>query len=136
MKLDGNLPFPDGGAAVVAGAARAAEEVGYDGVWAAEAGHDPFTALAVAAGATDRLALGTGIAVAFARNPMTLATLANDLQLLSGGRFLLGLGSQIKAHITRRYSMPWSHPAPRMREFILAMRAIWDAWAGVAPLDY
>jgi probable F420-dependent oxidoreductase len=85
--------------------------------------------LAIAATATERLELGTGIAVAFARNPMNLAVLANDLQTLSEGRFMLGLGSQIKPHITKRYSMPWSHPAPRMRELILAMRTIWDCWA-------
>ncbi len=128
MKLDGGLDL-SGDARAIADAARAAEEVGYDGVWAAEAGHDPFPGLAVGAGATADLELGTGIAVAFARNPMTLATLANDLQLLSGGRFVLGLGSQIKAHITKRYSMPWSHPAPRMRELILAIRAIWSSWS-------
>ena len=83
----------------------------------------------MAAAATERLELGTGIAVAFARNPMNLAMLANDLQELSRGRFILGLGSQIKPHITKRYSMPWSHPAPRMRELILAIRAIWACWA-------
>ena len=131
MKIDGGLGFHPGGTGA---AAREAEEAGYDGVFSAETGHDPFVPLAVAAEATERLELATGIAVAFARNPMNLAMLANDLQLLSKGRFLLGLGSQIKAHITKRYSMPWSHPAPRMREMILAIRAIWHAWAsGEAP---
>ena len=99
-----------------------------DGLWSAEGGHDPFFPLLLAAQATERIELGTGIAVAFARNPMTTAYTANDLQLASEGRFILGLGSQIKAHIERRFSMEWSHPAPRMREFILAMRAIWESW--------
>ena len=80
--------------------------------------------------------LGTCIALAFARNPMTTAVAANDLQELSHGRLVLGLGSQIKAHVTRRFSMPWSHPAARMREFVLAMRAIWAAWDGAGPLDF
>ena len=79
---------------------------------------------------------GPGIAVAFARNPMTLAVLANDLQLLSKGRFMLGMGSQIKPHITKRFSMPWSHPAPRMRELILAIRAIWKTWETGEPLAF
>ena len=109
-------------------AARRAEDDGFDGLWAAETSHDPFLPLLLAAEHTERIQLGTGIAVAFARNPMTTAVLGNDLQTYSQGRFLLGLGSQIKPHITKRYAMPWSHPAARMREFILAMRAIWSAW--------
>ncbi len=126
MKVDGGIGFDP---RQIVESARRAEADGYDGAWSAETGHDPFLPLAIAAGATERLELGTGIAVAFARNPMTLAVLANDLQALSGGRFLLGLGSQIKAHITKRYSMTWSHPAPRMRELIQAIRAIWACWA-------
>ena len=133
MKVDGAIGFDPTG---IGEAARRLEEAGYDGAWAAETGRDPFVALAVAAGATEHLELATGIAVAFARNPMTLAMLANDLHQLSRGRFILGLGSQIKAHITKRFSMPWSHPAPRMRELILAIRAIWAAWAGDATLDF
>ncbi len=120
-------------------AARAgvrAERFGYDGWWAFETKHDPFLGCAVAAERTERVTLGTSIAVAFARNPMTVAVQANDVQALSGGRFVLGLGTQIKPHITRRYSMAWSHPAPRMREFVLAVRAIWEAWAGGTPLDF
>jgi len=108
--------------------ARAAEADGFDGWWAVETQVDPFLACAVAAERTERIEIGTGIAVALARNPMTVALQANDLQALSGGRFGLGLGSQIKPHITRRYSMPWSKPAARMREFILAIRAIWECW--------
>jgi probable F420-dependent oxidoreductase len=117
-------------------AARAAERAGYDGVWSAETSHDPFFPLLLAAQATDRVELGTSIAVAFARNPMSLAQVANDLQAYSHGRFILGLGSQIKAHITKRFSMPWSHPAPRMREFVLAMRAVWASWNEGTKLDF
>ena len=105
-------------------------------MWAAETAHDPFLPIAIGAAATETLEFGTGIAVAFARNPMNLAVLANDLQLLSKGRFMLGLGSQIKPHITKRFSMPWSHPAPRMRELILAMRAIWATWETGEKLDF
>jgi probable F420-dependent oxidoreductase len=133
MKIDGGIGFDRTG---IVAAARAAEELGYDGAWSAETSHDPFIPLAVAAGATEKLTLATGIAVAFARNPMNLAVLANDLQELSGGRFILGLGSQIKPHITKRYSMPWSHPAPRMRELILAIRAIWECWATDGTLSF
>src|SRR3954468_22971058 len=113
-----------------------AERLGYDGWWSLETKHDPFLGCAVAAERTERVTLGTSIAVAFARNPMTVAVQANDVQALSGGRFVLGLGSQIKPHITKRYSMEWSHPAPRMHEFVLAVRAIWDTWATGAPLDF
>src|SRR3954470_18754782 len=116
--------------------ARAAETEGYDAWWATETKVDAMVACAVAAGRSDRIALGTSIAVAFARNPMTIAIQANDLQALSGGRFILGLGSQIKPHITKRFSMEWSHPAPRMREFVLAVRAIWEAWATGEKLDF
>ena len=133
MKIDGAIGFDPSG---IAGAARRLEGAGYDGAWAAETGRDPFLPLAVAAEATEHLELATGIAVAFARNPMTLAMSANDLHQLSKGRFTLGLGSQIKPHITKRFSMPWSHPAPRMRELILAIRAIWDSWRTGEPLDF
>ncbi|GGS16921.1 MULTISPECIES: LLM class F420-dependent oxidoreductase [Actinokineospora] len=111
-----------------AAAVAAAETAGYDGAWVAETKLDPFVALAVAAERTSRIDLVTGIAVAFARNPMTVAVAANDLQLHSGGRFVLGLGSQVKPHITKRFGMPWSRPAQRMREFVLAVRAIWAAF--------
>jgi probable F420-dependent oxidoreductase len=119
-----------------ASAARAAEEQGYDGWFAFETQIDPFLGCAVAAERTERVTLGTSIVVAFARNPMTVALQANDVQALSGGRFVLGLGSQIKAHITKRYSMPWSKPAARMREFILAVRAIWECWETGGKLDF
>jgi probable F420-dependent oxidoreductase len=126
VKVDSGLGFDP---LVLGEAARHAEELGYDGLWSVEASHDPFLPLAQASATTERIELGTGIAVAFARNPMNLAMLANDLQTMSRGRFILGLGSQVRAHVTKRYSMPWSHPAARMRELILAIRAIWDSWA-------
>lgn len=117
-------------------AASAAEGAGYDGWWAAETQIDPFLGCAVAAERTERVEVGTAIAVAFARNPMTVALQANDLQALSRGRFVLGLGSQVKPHITNRYSMQWSKPAARMREFVLAIRAIWNTWATGAALRF
>lgn len=112
------------------------ESAGYDGANTYETKHNPFLPLALAARSTSTLRLGTAIAIAFARTPMLLATSARDLQDLSGGRFTLGLWSQIRPHITRRYSMPWSRPADRMREMVQAIRAIWDAWDGIAPLDF
>jgi probable F420-dependent oxidoreductase len=133
MLVDGGIGFDFN---TVATSAQDAESAGYDGIWSAETGHDPFFPLLLAAESTTRVQLGTAIAVAFARNPMTLATTANDLQSHSKGRFILGLGSQIKAHIEKRYSMPWSHPAPRMRELILAIRAIWESWEKGTKLDF
>jgi len=133
MKVDGGI---GGSLAQVGGAARQAEQVGYDGVWTAETSHDPFFPLLLAAEHTEKLELGTGIAVAFARNPMNLANIAYDLQAYSQGRFILGLGSQIKPHITKRFSMEWSQPAARMREMILAIRAIWDCWNNGTRLDF
>jgi probable F420-dependent oxidoreductase len=117
-------------------AAVQAEREGYAGAWTSEITHDPFVTLGLAAVATDTIELGTAIVVAFARNPMSLAVQANDVQLLSRGRLLLGLGSQIRPHITRRFSMPWSQPARRMREFILAMRAIWSCWNDGSKLEF
>jgi probable F420-dependent oxidoreductase len=125
MKVDGNIGFDLTQAAKAAGNL---ESAGYSGAWTAETSHDPFLPLLLAAEHTDEIELGTSIAVAFARSPMTLANTAWDLQAYSGGRFVLGLGSQIKPHITKRFSMEWSHPAARMRELIMAMRAIWNTW--------
>ncbi len=133
MKLDGGIPFD---MAQAAEAAKRLEAAGYTGAWGAETTNDPFLPLALAAEHTERIELGTSIAVAFARNPMTLANIGYDLQKFSGGRFFLGLGSQIKPHITKRFSMPWSHPAARMREMVLAIHAIWDCWQGEAKLDF
>jgi len=133
MKVDGGL----GGDLRGAGTAAATlEQQGYDGLWTAETSHDPFFPLLLGAQTTTDVELGTGIAVAFARNPMNLAQLAWDLQSASEGRFILGLGSQIKPHITKRFSMPWSHPAARMREMILAIRAIWACWNDGTKLDF
>jgi probable F420-dependent oxidoreductase len=109
-------------------AASALERQGYDGCWTGEINHDPFLTMLLAAEHTSHVEIGTGIAVAFARNPMTVAHLGWDLQTYSRGRFILGLGSQIRAHIEKRFSMPWSHPVRRMREFVLALRAIWSCW--------
>jgi probable F420-dependent oxidoreductase len=133
MKVDGSI------ASNLAGAgdqAAALEASAYSGAWTAETNHDPFLPLLLAAEHTTDLELGTSIAVAFARNPMTLANLAWDLQAYSKGRFILGLGSQIKPHITKRFSMPWSRPAARMRELILAIRAIWDSWLTGDRLEF
>ena len=133
MKVDGGIPADLAGAG---GQAAELEAGGYSGAWTAETSHDPFLPLLLAAEHTSEIELGTSIAVAFARNPMTLANLAWDLQAYSQGRFILGLGSQIKPHITKRFSMPWSQPAARMRELILAIRAIWDAWLTGGRLEF
>jgi probable F420-dependent oxidoreductase len=133
MKVDGGIGVQ---LATAGEEARKAEQAGYDGIMTAETAHDPFFPLLLAAGATERIELMTSIAVAFARNPMTLANVGYDLQAYSEGRFILGLGSQIKAHIEKRFSMPWSHPAPRMREMILAIRAIWECWNTGGKLDF
>ncbi|NED60216.1 LLM class flavin-dependent oxidoreductase, partial [Streptomyces sp. SID10244] len=108
-------------------AAVALEGQAFDGCWVGETKHDPFLSLTLAAEHTSRIELGTNVAVAFARNPMSVASLAWDLQDFSQGRFNLGLGTQIKPHIEKRFGMPWSEPADRMREFIDALHAIWSA---------
>lgn len=112
------------------------ESIGCDGIWITETVRDPFVTLAEYARATQTAVLGTGVAVAFARSPMTLALCAHDLQRLSGGRLVLGLGSQVKPHIERRFSMPWGEPVERMREYVLALRAIWARWNEGVPLDF
>ena len=127
LKLDGGIPNRLADAAAAAGAL---ERDGFDGGWTAETNHDPFLPLLLAAEHTSRLELGTNIAVAFARNPMIVANIGWDLQAYSQGRFNLGLGTQIRPHIEKRFSMPWSHPARRMREFVSALHAIWSRVAG------
>jgi probable F420-dependent oxidoreductase len=112
------------------------ESLGYDAAFSAEISSDPFFPLLLAAEHSERVGLTTAISVAFARNPMTLANIAHDLNQYSEGRFSLGLGSQIQPHITKRFSMPWSKPAARMREFVLALRAIWDCWLEGSELDF
>jgi hypothetical protein len=133
MKVDGGI---GNDLALAPGQAQDLESKGYAGAWTAETAHDPFFPLLLAAEHTETLQLGTSIAVAFARNPMVLANIGWDLQAYSKGRFMLGLGSQIKPHIEKRFSMPWSSPAARMREMILAMRTIWDAWLTGDKLDF
>jgi len=131
MKVDFTLSGEPGDGDLAA----AAELRRYDGIWLPEITHDPFPLLAVAASRTETIELGTAIAVAFARNPMSMALVANDLQMYSGDRFLLGVGSQIKPRITKRFSMPWSAPADRMREYVLAMREI-HSWATGELLNF
>ncbi|MGB3354163.1 MAG: LLM class F420-dependent oxidoreductase [Mycobacterium sp.] len=116
--------------------ARTLERRGFDGCWTAEVSHDPFLPLTLAAGHTTTIELGTSIAVAFARNPMTVAQVGWDLQDYSQGRFILGLGSQIKPHIEKRFSMPWSKPVARMHEFVLALREIWSCWREDTALQF
>ena len=134
MKVDGSLLVDD--PADAGPAARRLEEAGYAGGFSFEGRHDPFLPLAVAAQQTERLELVPAIAIAFARNPMLLANLGYDMQLLSKGRFILGLGTQIRPHIERRFSMPWSRPAARMREMVQAIRAIWASWEDGTRLDF
>ena len=108
--------------------ARAAEDLGFAGLWTRETKHDAFLPLAVAANETGRIDLGTSVAIAFSRSPMEIAQTAWDLQNLSDGRFILGLGTQVRAHVERRFSMPFDRPAARLREYILALRAIWGSF--------
>ena len=141
MLVDGNIGGSidgtgGGDLSVITDQITFADSVGYDGVWSTEVGRDPFLPLLLAAQQSTRLQLGTAVAVAFARNPMITATVANDLHAFSSGRFILGLGSQIEAHIVRRFSMPWSAPADRMREFIMALQAIWRSWQNDERLDF
>ncbi|MBU6337934.1 MAG: TIGR03617 family F420-dependent LLM class oxidoreductase [Acidobacteria bacterium] len=125
-----------GSIADAVGQAAEAEQAGFDTWWATETKSDVFLSAAAGAAETGSIRVGTGIAVALARNPMLVAVQANDIQAHSGGRFALGLGAQIKPHIERRFSMDYSSPAARMREFILAVRAIWKAWEESSPLEF
>jgi probable F420-dependent oxidoreductase len=133
MKIDSSLMFDP---TRVGAMAAQLEAAGYDGAYTFEGQSDPFITAAAAAMSTQKMELMTSIAVAFARNPMNLAYLGNDLQNLSGGRFILGLGTQVKAHIERRFNMPWSKPVSRMRDMVLAIRAIWDSWQTGEKLKY
>ena len=134
MRVDTGIPMNDWRKA--GPAARAAEDTGFEGVVSAEIDHDPFAPLAFAAVATERITIGTGIAVAFPRSPMVMANIAWDLHEQSSGRFHLGLGAQVKGHNERRFSMPWSPPAPRLREYIQSLRAIWRCWEHGEPLHF
>lgn len=120
----------------VAGVAGAAEAAGFDGLWVTEVANDPFVTSAMALSATTRLEIGTAIALAFVRSPMVTALSSWDLQRMSGGRFRLGLGPQVKAHNERRFSVPFERPAAKLAEQVRALRAIWAAFAGTAPLDF
>src|SRR5690348_1117033 len=115
---------------------REAEDLGYDAVVGAETQHDPYLILAVAAMEPAKVELATGIALAFTKSPVATAYTAWDLQRMSGGRLVLGLGSQVKGHVTRRFGMPWSKPAQRMKDYVGAMRACWKTWQSGEPLDF
>jgi probable F420-dependent oxidoreductase len=126
MRVFATVPQEDLGR--VGPAAQAIEAEGYDGIVAMENKHDPFLALAVAGAATRRIELHTGVAIAFARTPMAVAEVGWDLAGSTGGRFVVGLGSQVRAHNERRFSVPWTPPAPRIREYVRVLRAIWHCW--------
>ncbi|HVW35323.1 MAG TPA: TIGR03617 family F420-dependent LLM class oxidoreductase [Acidimicrobiia bacterium] len=134
MELDLYCTHPEPGR--IGGIAAQTQAAGVAGLWVTEAGHNPWIASALAAGAGDRLVIGTDVAIAFARTPMATAQAAWDLAALSGGRFILGLGTQVKAHLERRFGVPGDRLAPRIREYILALRAIFDTFAGRAPLRF
>jgi len=134
MKIDASMLVNNPVDAIQQG--REFEQAGFDGLYTFEGPHDPFLPLAMAAQGTERTELITAIAVAFSRNPMTLANLGYDMNLLSDGRFILGLGTQIRPHIEKRFSMTWSKPASRMREMVQAIRAIWDCWEGNSKLNF
>src|SRR5438874_642542 len=134
MKLDAGIADYD--LRAVPEHARRMEAIGYDCLWTSETQHDPFLPLAVAAIATSSIKLGTSIAVAFPRSPMITAYTAWDIQKASAGRFILGLGSQVKAHNQRRFSVKFESPGPKLREIVLALRAIWESWQKGTPLNF
>ena len=115
---------------------RSAERLGFDCAWVNETKHDPFVQLALAASSTSRMSIGTAVALAFTRSPTALAYAAWDLQALSRGRLLLGLGSQVRGHVERRFGMKWDEPVPRMKEVVRALRAVWDCWQNGTKLDF
>ena len=133
MRLDAVLAAP---LADVPAVAREAERLGLGALWASELARDPLLGCAAAAISTERIEIGTAIVVAFGRSPLTVAHAAWELADASGGRFVLGLGSQIRPHIEKRYSMPWGAPIPRMRDFVGALRDIWATWRTGAPLRH
>ena len=135
MKLDAAIGFATD-LKDVGTLAQAAEAIGFDAVWTSETQHDPFLPLTHVAAATSRLQFGTAVAIAFARSPMTVAQTAWDLAKQSNGRFRLGLGTQVKAHIERRFGMSWSAPVPRLREYVQAIRVVWTAWQTGDKLNF
>jgi len=136
MKLDAALPVENGYLRDIPVIARAAEQIGFDGLWSVETKHNGFFPLLLVAEHTSRLDLGTAVAIAFPRSPMVTAQIAWDLQSYSGGRFILGLGTQVRAHIERRYGMNWEAPVAKLRDYIQALRTIWSAWQTGEKLDY
>jgi probable F420-dependent oxidoreductase len=136
MLLDVSFAVDANPLPLAAEVARAAEEIGFDALWTPETGHNGFLPLALAAEHTSRISIGTAVAIAFPRSPMVTAQIAWDLAAFSGGRFILGLGTQVKAHIERRFSTPWDAPVGRLRDYILALRAIWQSWQTGGRLNY
>ena len=134
MKIDAELAVAS--PAEAAGLAARAEDYGFDCLWVNETKHDPFVQIAMASGSTSKIGLGTSIALAFTRSPTALAYTSWDLQSASKGRFILGLGSQVKGHIERRFGMKWEAPAPKMRDVILALRSVWGTWQNGTKMDY
>jgi probable F420-dependent oxidoreductase len=136
MKLDALLAVDAARMRDAAAIGHAADAIGFAGLWSVETKHNGFFPLLLAAEHSVRVELGTAVAIAFPRSPMVMAQIAWDLQALSGGRFILGLGTQVKAHIERRYGMAWEPPIAKLRDYIGALRAIWRAWQNGAKLDY
>ena len=134
MKLDVGMLTRDLGS--IPSYARKVQAMGFDCLWSSETQHDPFLPLAVAATVTSEIKLGTAIAVAFPRSPMVLAHIAWDLQKASAGRFILGLGTQVKGHNERRFSVKFESPGPKIREIVQALRSIWDTWQNGTKLDF
>jgi probable F420-dependent oxidoreductase len=135
MKFDTSVTFSSDLKDVPA-LARSVEGLGFDALWTSETQHDPFLPLALSAEHTRRIHLGTAVAIAFARSPVVLAHTAWDLAKLSSGRFILGLGTQVKAHVERRFGMSWGPPVARLHEFVLALRAVWESWQTGARLNF
>jgi probable F420-dependent oxidoreductase len=136
IQLDTGLGTHAGDLAQVSQTAQEAEALGFGALWSPETKHDPFLPLVLAAEHTARIRLGTAVAIAFPRSPMVLANSGWDLAKFSGGRFILGLGTQVKGHNERRFSVSWTSPGPRLRDLILALRAIWDCWQNGTRLDF
>lgn len=136
VKLDVTLAVEGNHLPTIAAVARRADELGFAGLWTPETQHDPFLPLALAAEHSERIQIGTAVAIAFPRSPLVLAHTSWDLQAQSGGRFILGLGTQVQAHIERRFSSVWDAPVARLRDYIGALRAIWASWQGDGKLKY
>lgn len=134
MKIDAEVAV--GEPVEAAELSKKAEEFGFDALWVNETKHDPFVQLALAATSTKRIGLGTSIALAFTRSPTTMAYTSWDIQSISGGRFILGLGSQVKGHIERRFGMKWDPPAPKMKEYVSAVRSVWKSWQSGSKLAF